>query len=124
MMLLSIWTISLGNSASPTTYEFIVIDPETGNAIIPADKIIPLANYIKQLEELNKNLKKQIEIYERMKENYEMQIESLKAENERLQKELAEKKKENFWEKVRSISWQVLAIINVGTIIYIFLKGG
>ena len=124
MMLLSIWTISLGNSASPTTYEFIILDQKTGNAIIPADKIIPLANYIKRLEELNKNLKKQIEIYERMKENYEMQIESLKAENERLQKELAEKKKENFWEKVRSISWQVLAIINVGTIIYIFLKGG
>jgi len=123
-MLLSIWTISLGNSASPTTYEFIILDQKTGNAIIPADKIIPLANYIKRLEELNKNLKKQIEIYERMKENYEMQIESLKAENERLQKELAEKKKENFWEKVRSISWQVLAIINVGTIIYIFLKGG
>jgi len=124
MMLLSIWTISLGNSASPTTYEFIIIDPETGNAIIPADKIIPLANYIKQLEEVNKNLKQQIEVYEKIVANYEEQIKELNAELEKTKTELANAKKENFWDKVKGISWQVLTIISVGTMVYIFIKGG
>ena len=124
MMLLSIWTISLGNSASPTTYEFIIIDPETGNAIIPADKIIPLANYIKQLEEVNKNLKQQIEVYEKIVATYEEQIKELNAELEKTKTELADAKKENFWDKVKGISWQVLTIISVGTMVYIFIKGG
>ena len=104
-------------AASNTTYEFIFIDPDTGNAIIPADKIIPLANYIKRLEELNKLYLEQIKTYETLVENYEKQIKALEEEVNALEDELQK-------EKSKKIVWQVITAIAVGSIVYLFIKGG
>ena len=106
------------------TYEFIQVDPETGNAIIPAEKIIPLANYIKQLEELNKNYLEQIKTLEEMIATYEAQIEALKSQVKNLEEELEETKQELEIQKFSKLVFEVLAVIAAGTAVYIFVKGG
>lgn len=118
------------NNATDTTFEFIYID-DNGNAVIPQDKIIPLANYIAQLEALNKNYLEQIHLLEQMVSTYEeklyaltKELEQTKAQLQPTQQELEKTKYELSKYKTNNLLLSIVAIISAGSVIYIFVKGG
>jgi phage shock protein A len=84
--------------------------------------VVELANYIKQLQDLNnnykaqiENLKAQISNLEKQILNLEQQVKTLEEENNKLQKELEV-------EKTKKLVWTVVATIAIGSTIYLFVK--
>ncbi|MBB6061875.1 phage shock protein A [Thermosipho japonicus] len=102
-------------------YNFIQQSPD-GKFYLTEDSVIELANYIKQLQELNanylkqiENLKAQIANLEKQILNLEQQVKTLEEENNKLQKELET-------EKAKKLVWTVVATIAIGSTIYLFIK--
>jgi phage shock protein A len=109
------------NFANESEYKFIQQDKD-GKFYLTEQAVIDLANYIKQLQDLNNNylaqidnLKKQIDNLEKQIANLEQQILSLQEEKKKLEQELA-------MEKMKTITWTVVAAITIGTTIYLFIK--
>ncbi|OOC42447.1 hypothetical protein XO08_07920 [Thermosipho sp. 1074] len=69
-----------------------------------------IANYIKQLEELNKNYLQQIDNLKKQIANLEAQILNL------------EKQQELTIERTKKFVWEIVAVIAIGTTIYLFIK--
>ncbi len=116
MMLLSILI-----HANENNYEFIFRD-ENGRYYLTDETVLELANYIKRLEDLNMNYKKQIANLEQQIKNLEEQIANLEQQikvyenvNLKLQKELEK-------EIAKKYIWTVVSVITVGATIILFLK--
>jgi len=77
--------------------------------------VIALANYIKQLEELNKNYGLQID-------NLSKQVELLKQQNVTLQAQVDSLNQQLKEEKNKQLIYTVVAVITIGTTIILFLK--
>jgi len=77
--------------------------------------VIALANYIKQLEELNKNYGLQID-------NLSKQVELLKQQNITLQAQVDSLNQQLKEEKNKQLMYTVVAVITIGTTIILFLK--
>jgi len=77
--------------------------------------VIALANYIKQLEELNKNYGLQID-------NLSKQVELLKQQNITLQAQVDSLNQQLKEEKNKQLIYTVVAVITIGTTIILFLK--
>lgn len=119
MMLLIISTMNFANEKN--NYNFIQQSPD-GRFYLTEDTVIELANYIKQLQELNNNyleqinnLKEQINNLKQQISNLEEQIKVLESKNLELQKELEA-------EKLKKTVLTVIATITLGTTIYLFVK--
>ncbi len=119
MMLLSFSTILFANETN--NYNFIQQSPD-GKFYLTEETVVDLANYIKQLQDLNanylkqiENLKAQISNLEKQILNLEQQVKTLEEENKKLQQELTN-------EKTKQIVWTVVATIAIGSAIYIFVK--
>jgi phage shock protein A len=109
------------NFANESEYKFIQQDKD-GKFYLTEQAVIDLANYIKQLQDLNNNYKAQIENLkaqianlEKQILNLEQQVKTLEEENRKLQQELA-------FEKTKKVVWNVVAVISIGATIYLFIK--
>ena len=111
MMLLSISTI-LFASENETQ---LIFRSDDGRYYLTEELVIAIANYIKQLEDLNKNYGQQIENLKKQIENLSAQNELLKTENEKLKAEIES-------QKVQKVAWTVVAGIVIGGVLYLFLK--
>lgn len=115
MMLFASSMILLANSGS--NYKFI--KEENGKYYLEEEDVIALANYIQQLEDLNKNYLEQIKTLEKMIATYEAEIAALKEQVQNLQNQLEEE---------RARTWlttaTVIAAIALGSVILLFVKGG
>ena len=94
--------------------EFI-FKADDGNYYLSEQSVLALANYIKQLEDLNANYGQQIENLKKQIENLNQQTDLLKAENEKLKVELEQQKQQK-------IVWTVVATLAIGGVLYIFVK--
>lgn len=118
IMLLSLLTTF---SSENNEFQIIQRSPD-GKYYLTDDTVVELANYIKQLQDLNNNylaqidnLKKQIDNLEKQIANLEQQILSLQEEKKKLEHELV-------MERMKTITWTVVAAITIGTTIYLFIK--
>jgi len=112
LMLLTFSTILYANTASNT--QFIIQAPD-GRYYMDESMVIALANYIKQLEELNKNYGLQID-------NLSKQVELLKQQNITLQAQVDSLNQQLKEEKNKQLIYTVVAVITIGTTIILFLK--
>jgi len=110
-MLLSISTIMYAN-ASDTQ---LIFRSDDGRYYLTEESVIALANYIKQLEDLNKNYGAQIDNLKKQIDNLTQQTDLLKAENEKLKAELEQQKQQK-------LIWTVVATLAIGGVLYIFVK--
>ena len=116
MMLLSISTVFFANEN-----DFRIIKQATdGRFYLEEQDIIDIANYIKQLEELNKNylaqienLKQQIANLEAQISNFEQQIAILNEEKKQIENQLV-------LEKAKT--WVIVGAITLGAVVYLFVK--
>ena len=79
------------------------------------ESVIAIANYIKQLEDLNKNYGAQIDNLKKQIDNLTQQTDLLKAENDKLKAELEQQKQQK-------LIWTVVATLAIGGVLYIFVK--
>ncbi|EKF49542.1 hypothetical protein H17ap60334_05002 [Thermosipho africanus H17ap60334] len=82
--------------------------------------VVELANYIKQLQDLNNNYKAQIENLKAQIANLEKQISNLEQQVAILSDE--KKKLEAMLKAEKMKTWTVVAAITIGTTIYLFIK--
>ena len=116
MMLLSISMILFANEN-----DYRIIKQATdGRFYLEEQDIIDIANYIKQLEELNKNylaqienLKQQIANLEAQISNFEQQIVILNEEKRQIENQLT-------LEKAKT--WVIVGAITLGAVVYLFVK--
>ena len=99
-----------------------MIREENGRFYMDEQAVIALANYIQKLEDLNQNYKLQIANLEEQVRNlkgmvkaYEEKITLLEQKNKALQDEIAAL-------KARYTMWTVIAVVAVGTVVYLFVK--
>lgn len=111
-MLLIFSTTLYADTASNT--QFIIQAPD-GRYYMDESTVIALANYIKQLEELNKNYGLQID-------NLSKQVELLKQQNITLQAQVDSLNQQLKEEKNKQLIYTVVAVITIGTTIILFLK--
>ncbi len=117
MMLLAISTMF--------SEEFQIIQrSEDGRWYLTDETVVALANYIKKLEELNENYKKQIETLESIKVNLEQQVETLKAQVEELKQENSQLQSELRKYQIRDFIYKVVAAITIGGVVYLFVTMG
>lgn len=118
MMLILLLTISMTSFAND---DYKIIKQSTdGRFYLEEQDIIDIANYIKRLEELNKNylaqienLKQQIANLEAQILNLEEQVKTLQVENKKLQEQL----------RIEQLkTWSVVGIVALGTVVYLFIK--
>ena len=112
MMLLSFSMTLFAEAKSDVEFIFKADD---GNYYLSEQSVLALANYIKQLEDLNANYGQQIENLKKQIENLSAQNELLKTENEKLKAEIES-------QKVQKVAWTVVAGIVIGGVLYLFLK--
>ncbi|OOC36799.1 hypothetical protein SU69_07320 [Thermosipho melanesiensis] len=91
-----------------------------GKFYLEEDTVVELANYIKQLQDLNENYKKQIE-------NLKAQISNLEKQILNLEQQVAilndEKKKLEAMLKAEQIkTWTVVAVVALGATVLLFIK--
>ena len=110
-MLLSISTILFANDNDTQ----LIFKSDDGRYYLTEESVIAIANYIKQLEDLNKNYGAQIENLKKQVENLTQQTDLLKAENEKLKVELEQQKQQK-------LVWTVVATLAIGGVLYIFVK--
>ena len=110
-MLLSISTILFANDNDTQ----LIFRSDDGRYYLTEESVIAIANYIKQLEDLNKNYGAQIENLKKQVENLTQQTNLLKAESEKLKVELEQQKQQK-------VAWTVVAGIVIGGVLYLFLK--
>ena len=94
--------------------EFI-FKADDGNYYLSEQSVLALANYIKQLEDLNANYGQQIENLKKQIENLSTENELLKSENEKLKAEVES-------QKAQKVAWTVVATLAIGGVLYIFVK--
>ena len=111
-MMLSITSTILFAGSSETQ---LIFKSDDGRYYLTEESVIAIANYIKQLEDLNKNYGAQIENLKKQIENLNQQTDLLKAENEKLKVELEQQKQQK-------IVWTVVATLAIGGVLYIFVK--
>ncbi|ABR31289.1 hypothetical protein [Thermosipho melanesiensis] len=105
--------------ANENEYQFIKQAPD-GKFYLEEDTVVELANYIKQLQDLNENYKKQIE-------NLKAQISNLEKQILNLEQQVAilndEKKKLEAMLKAEQIkTWTVVAVVALGATVLLFIK--
>ena len=93
----------------------LIFRSDDGRYYLTEESVIALANYIKQLEDLNKNYGAQIDNLKKQIDNLTQQTDLLKVENEKLKVELEQQKQQK-------IVWTVVATLAVGGVLYIFVK--
>lgn len=93
----------------------LIFRSDDGRYYLTEESVIAIANYIKQLEDLNKNYGAQIENLKKQVENLTQQTDLLKAENEKLKAELEQQKQQK-------LIWTVVATLAIGGVLYIFVK--
>ena len=93
----------------------LIFRSDDGRYYLTEESVIAIANYIKQLEDLNKNYGAQIENLKKQVENLTQQTDLLKAESEKLKVELEQQKQQK-------VAWTVVAGIVIGGVLYLFLK--
>ena len=93
----------------------LIFKSDDGRYYLTEESVIAIANYIKQLEDLNKNYGAQIENLKKQVENLTQQTDLLKAENEKLKAEVES-------QKAQKVAWTVVAGIVIGGVLYLFLK--
>jgi len=93
----------------------LIFRSDDGRYYLTEESVIALANYIKQLEDLNKNYGAQIDNLKKQIDNLTQQTDLLKAENEKLKAELEQQKQQK-------LVWTVVATLAVGGVLYIFVK--
>ena len=112
LMMLSITSTILFASESETQ---LIFRSDDGRYYLTEESVIAIANYIKQLEDLNKNYGAQIENLKKQIENLSQQTDLLKAENEKLKAELEQQRQQK-------LIWTVVATLAIGGVLYIFVK--
>ena len=95
--------------------ETLIFRSDDGRYYLTEESVIAIANYIKQLEDLNKNYGAQIENLKKQIENLSQQTDLLKAENEKLKAELEQQRQQK-------LIWTVVATLAIGGVLYIFVK--
>jgi len=100
-------------------YKIIQRD-EDGRYYLDEETVMLLANYIKQLEELNQNYRAQIANLEQQVKVLKDLLELEKAEKEALAEEVERLKTE--LERRKTVVWTVVGAIAVGTIILLFVR--
>jgi len=93
----------------------LIFRSDDGRYYLTEESVIALANYIKQLEDLNKNYGAQIDNLKKQIDNLTQQTDLLKAENEKLKAELEQQKQQK-------LIWTVVATLAIGGVLYIFVK--
>lgn len=117
-MLLSILILAEENN---NNYNFI-FRSEDGRYYLTEESVIDLANYIKKLQDLNENYKKQIENLKAQIDNLEKQILNLEKQVEVLENENKKLQQELEIEKMKKYAWTVVTVISIGTAVFLFLK--
>jgi len=100
-------------------YKIIQRD-ENGRYYLDEETVLLLANYIKQLEELNQNYRAQIANLEQQVKVLKDLLELEKAEKEALADEVERLKAE--LEKRKTVVWTVVGAIVIGTVILLFVR--
>ena len=93
----------------------LIFRSDDGRYYLTEESVIAIANYIKQLEDLNANYGQQIENLKKQIENLSQQTDLLKAENEKLKAELEQQRQQK-------LIWTVVATLAIGGVLYIFVK--
>lgn len=115
-MLLSISMMSFANEN-----EYMFIKQATdGRFYMEENTVIELANYIKQLKELNNNYLAQIENLKKQIANLEKQISNLEEQVAILSDE--KRKLEHLLKAEKLKSWTVVAVIVLGATAIFFIK--
>lgn len=113
--------LSLLTTFSSENNEFQIIQRSPdGKYYLTDDTVVELANYIKQLQDLNSNYLKQIENLKAQIANLEQQIAILEQEVVVLNNE--KKKLEALLNAERFKTWTVVAVVALGTTIFLFVK--
>ena len=112
LTMLLITSITIYASDSNTQ---LIFRSDDGRYYLTEESVIAIANYIKQLEDLNKNYGAQIDNLKKQIDNLTQQTDLLKAENEKLKAELEQQKQQK-------IVWTVVATLAIGGVLYIFVK--
>jgi len=115
-MLLSISTMFY---AETNNYQFIK-QATDGRFYLEEQTVVELANYIKQLEELNKNYLAQIENLKKQIANLEEQILNLEQQVAILNYE--KKKLEDMLRAEKLKTWTVVAVVALGATVLLFVK--
>ena len=100
-------------------YKIIQRD-ENGRYYLDEETVLLLANYIKQLEELNQNYRMQIANLEQQVKVLKDLLELEKAERAALENEVAQLQAE--LEKRKLATWTVVAAIAIGTVVLLFAR--
>ena len=93
----------------------LIFRSDDGRYYLTEESVIAIANYIKQLEDLNKNYGAQIDNLKKQIDNLTQQTDLLKAENDKLKAELEQQKQQK-------LIWTVVATLAIGGVLYIFVK--
>ena len=117
MMPLSFSMILFANDTS--NYQFIQ-QSDDGRFYLTEDAVIELANYIKQLQDLNENYKAQIENLKKQISKLEQQILNLEQQVAILNDE--KKKLEDMLRAEKLKTWTVVAVIALGATVLLFVK--
>ena len=99
----------------------IIQQDESGRYYLDEETVLLLANYIKQLEELNNNYKAQIATLEQQTAKLQELLQLTETENKALKRELEETKKEINSLSTKTTIWSVVAAIAIGTSIVLFV---
>jgi len=98
----------------------IIQRAEDGRYYLDEESVLLLANYIKQLEELNQNYRTQIVNLEQQVKVLKDLLELEKAQRAALENEVAKLQAE--LEKRKLVTWTVVAAIAIGTVVLLFVR--
>jgi len=98
----------------------IIQRAEDGRYYLDEETVILLANYIKQLEELNQNYRAQIANLEQQVQVLRDMLELEKAEKKALAEEVQRLKTE--LDKQKRVAWIVVGAITIGTLVLLFVR--
>lgn len=118
-MLIMLLSLLIAFSNENSEFQIIQRSPD-GKYYLTDQTVIELANYIKQLQDLNSNYLKQIDNLKAQISNLEKQIANLEQEIAILNDE--KKKLEALLNAERFKTWTVVAVVVLGATMILFVK--